>query len=449
MQPYFSEKYGNPGSLHSFGQEAVAAVDKARETIAKAIGADFREITFTGSATEANNLALRGSVSRAKYLVCGMDENAKYKILDTKYKSKVIVSAIEHESVLRTAQDLKKEGVETVFLPVNRNGFVDLEKLKAALDDKTILVSVMYANNEIGTIQPISEISKLISEFRKQKAESRSDKNSSFYFLDSRFPLFHTDAVQAFQFLDCDVNKLGVDLMTLSAHKIYGPKGVGALYVRNLKHETRNSKYQFHRASTTELGQIPNSKLQIQNVSDFGFRVSDLHVISPLITGGGQEFGLRSGTENVPAIAGFGRAAELVNDSRELENKRIRELRDYFWAELKKIYPKAQVNGIMNKESGMRDEKPTVHNSSFALPNILNVYFPDYLASYLVIKLDMVGIAVSSGAACSARSSRPSHVLRALGLPIDRILRSVRFSFGKPTKIEDIKEVLTILGSLL
>ena len=381
MEPYFSEKYGNPGSLHLFGQEAIAAVDRSRETIAEMIGAPlaagFREVIFTGSATEANNLALRGVVKQLKI------QNSKFKI------PRIIVSAIEHESVLRTAEDLEKDGVEVIYIPVSRKGFVDLKKLKSALDEKTILVSVMYANNEIGTVQPISEISKVIKKFRSTKIHNLTPNT---------YPLFHTDAVQAFQYLDCDVSKLGVDLMTLSAHKIYGPKGVGALYVRNLQLNTYNSS---------------------------SLRSSEPNGLKPIITGGGHEFGLRSGTENVPSIIGFARAVEFAAEMREKERKRISKLRDYFWKELKKIYPAALRNG----------GEPN-------LPNILNIYFPNHLSEDLLIKLDMAGVAVSSGSACRARSTKPSHVLEALRLPTKRIKSSIRFSLGRFTKRQEIKEAL-------
>jgi len=387
MQPYFKEKYGNPGSLHSFGQEATAAVDKARETIAKAIGADFREIVFTGSATEANNLALHGVIKAYKTNKSNWS-NKSYRI---------IVSAIEHESILETARDLEKEGVEIIYLPVDKNGFVGLGKLKKSLNERTVLVSVMYANNEIGTIQSISDIAE---EIRKWKVESRNSeqKNSKFYFLNSNFPLFHTDAVQAFQYLDCDVNKLGADLMTLSAHKIYGPKGIGALFVKTIS------------------------------------PIGPIGPIGPIITGGGQEFGLRSGTENIPAIVGFAKAAETASKNRVKESKRIFKLRNYFWKELKKIYPLAEANGQMS------DVK--------CLPNILNVYFSGLKAEDLLIKFDMAGIAVSAGSACRARSLEPSYVLHAMSFPENRISQSLRFSFGRFTTLQEIKDAIRRMKKL-
>src|SRR3989338_6994102 len=225
MSPYFTEIFANPNSLHRFGQEASRAVFVSRQTIARSLGADYKEIIFTGSATEANNLALRGSIKRImnNAMPAGRQE------LRIK-KPRIKTTAIEHESVLETCRDLEKEGVEVIYIPVNKEGIVDLKKLKSALNDRTVLVSVMYANNEIGTIQPIDKISEIIRNFRESRI-----RNQEY----SLFPLFHTDAVQAFQYLDCSVENLGVDLMTLSAHKIYGPKGIGALFIRNSKHEAR------------------------------------------------------------------------------------------------------------------------------------------------------------------------------------------------------------------
>ncbi|MBI2048890.1 MAG: cysteine desulfurase [Candidatus Liptonbacteria bacterium] len=407
MTPYFSEKFGNPGSLHSFGQEAIAAVDESREKITKSIGADFREIIFTGSATEANNTALRGVVGSVKCQVSSVKDKSP----------RIIVSSIEHESVLETARDLEKDGVEVVYLPVDRNGVVNLKKIEESLNDCTVLVSVMYANNEIGTIQPISKISEIIRNFR-EKLETRNEKlgvgSSSSLISHLSHPLLHTDAAQAFQFLDCDVNKLGVDLMTLSAHKIYGPKGVGALYVRQ-KLEIRNEK----------LGIGSSSSL--------------ISHISSLTSGGGQEFGLRSGTENVPSIVGFAKAVELVSNSRELENKRIAGLRDYFWQELKKICADAEVNGSCGSRAGY------ISPTTYYLPNILNVYFPNYLADELLTKFNLAGLAVSSGSACRSRAVESSYVIGALGYDKERAKNSIRFSFGRPTTKEELDRALEII----
>ncbi len=397
MQPYFSEKFGNPGSLHSFGQVGIKAVDEAREKIAKAIGVQFREIIFTGSATEANNLALRGLVSRIKNQ--GLKD----------FQPRVITSAIEHESVLEICRDLEKQGVEVIYLPVNKQGVVDLKKLKESLNGQTVLVSIMYVNNEIGTVQPISEISQLILEFRKKNLEL-SGKNTNSYILNPAFyPLFHVDAVQALQFLDCNVNNLGVDLMTLSAHKVYGPKGVGVLYVRE----------QRARGKERILG------------SDF---------IAPIITGGGQEYGLRSGTENVPLIVGMAEAVDLVLKEKEKSSLKISGLRHYLWSGIRSIYRKAEINGVLTK-----DKRKKVESGQDTLPNILNVYFPAFLAEELLVMLDINGVAVSAGSACSARSNQPSYVISALGYSKERAKRSLRFSFGKQTTRGEVDKVLKIL----
>ncbi|PIV13471.1 cysteine desulfurase NifS [Candidatus Jorgensenbacteria bacterium CG03_land_8_20_14_0_80_38_39] len=410
MEPYFgylsNKGFGNPGSLHFFGQEAMAAVDKSREIIAKAIGADFREIIFTGSATEANNLVLRGSLAELRR------QDAKLRRQDAKPRgNRIIISAIEHPSILETARDLEKEGTEVIYIPVDKNGIVELKKIKKALNERTILVSIMYANNEIGTIEPIKEIAEIIQRFKATNASespkniiqrSESPKNifvnSDKFVVWDRYPLFHTDAVQAFQYLNCQVSDLKVDLMTLSAHKIYGPKGIGVLYVK-----------------------------EQNNILPF---------IVPIITGGGQEFGLRSGTENVPLIVGFSEAVKIISHSRPKEIKRMNQLSQYFWKEIKKIFPKAEINGI---EPG-RDKR---------LPNICNIFFPGYSAEELLIKLDLNGLAVSTGSACSARAFKPSEVLRALGLSQSRIKNSLRFSFGKFLTMSDIKEALKKIKAVL
>lgn len=366
MEPYFAEKFGNPGSMHAFGQEAMAAVDASRESVAKAIGAGFREIIFAGSATEANNLALRGVAEKFRD-----GHNAS-----SKTPPRIIVSAIEHESVLETARDLERMGIHAVYVPVDARGIVDLKKMKENLTSDTALVSIMYANNEIGSVQPIPEIAKIIREFRGKKD----------------YPLFHTDAAQAFQFLNCNADELGVDLMTISSHKMYGPKGIGALYARDEKN------------------------------------------LRPRVTGGGQEFGLRSGTENVPAIVGFAKAVELAAASRGAESKRIASLRGDFWRGIKKIFPNAEMNG------------PEEHSEK--LPNILNVYFPGYAAQDIITKLDLNGLAVSSGSACRSRAIESSYVIEALGHGKVRAKSSIRFSFGRPTTKEELANGLEVIVKL-
>jgi cysteine desulfurase len=379
MKPYFSEKFGNAGSLHSFGQAAIAAVDRSRETLAGLIRAEFREIIFTGSATEANNLAIRGVVRQAPK---GRGEGAG--------KPRIIVSSIEHESVLETARDLEKDGVEVLYLPVDKFGVVDLQKLKESLTEQTALVSVMYVNNEIGTVQPIVQIAKIIRDFRNHSPLAAG-----------RGPLFHCDASQAFNYYDCAVHELGVDLMTLSSHKMYGPKGAAALYVR------------------------------VENVSR----------LLPIMTGGGQEFGLRSGTENVPAIVGFAKAAEVAATMREKEAKRTAELRDHFWRGIKKIYPSAEINGTL-------DFHPQFSTSSSS-PHILNVYFPSHEAQDILTRLDLAGIAASSGSACRSRALESSYVTLALGHAKARARSSVRFSFGRSTTKIELAHASKVLKKIL
>jgi len=389
MLPYFSQKFGNAGSLHSFGQEAIAAVDNARGIIAKRIGADFRQIIFTGSATEANNLAIKGGFLAAKKY---------FKKNGIKGKPKIIVSAIEHESVLESARALTDEGAEIVHLPVDKNGFVREEVLRENLDERTAVVSIMLGNNEIGTIEPIAKFAEIISEFKK---------NTTFYIPDYTFyPLLHTDAAQAFQYLDCDVNKLGVDLMTLSSQKIYGPKGVGALYVRNQELGSKNKA-----ANYSNLSSIHNS-----------------YSLLPLLSGGNQEFGLRSGTENVPAIVGFAEAAKIVSKVRVREARRVAELKNYFLRGTKKAIPNVFING-------MADKKQT-------LPHVINLSFPGRPAEELLTRLDLAGFAVSTGSACRSRSAEPSHVILALGYKEERARESLRVSFGRDTKKSDILKLV-------
>lgn len=367
MKPYFGKVFGNPHSLHQFGQEASRGVFEARQKIADSIGADYQEIVFTGSATEANNLAIRGMVRH-------------YKLSHPAEMPRIVVTTIEHESVLETCRDLEKEEVEIIYVPVSREGIFDPKKIKSALNNRTVLVSVMHANNEVGTIQPIAEIAKIIKSYRTNKSNWP-------------YPLFHTDAVQSFQYLDCNVQKLGMDLMTISAHKIYGPKGIGALYIKN----------------------------------------SVRGLVSPIITGSGQEGGVRSGTDNVPYIVGFGKAVEVAKKLREGETKRIASLRDYFWKSLKNSLPKLVLNGSLKHR----------------LPNNLNIYFPGQKSQELLVKLDLAGIAVSPGAACNMRAARGSYVLDAMGHPMERSTGSLRFSLGRMTAKKDIDAAITAIASIL
>lgn len=384
MAPYFSDCFGNPSSTHWDGQQASAVVFRARQIIARALGVDYQEIIFTGSATEANNLALQGTAR-------GFLKNNK-----TGKPYRIIISAIEHESVLKPCMVLEKEpGVEVVRIPVDHAGIINFEKFKAALNERTILVSVQYANSEIGVIQPIAEIGKIIKKFNSKTSEVREAS-------DVQKIVFHTDAAQAFQFLPCMVDELGVDLLTLSAHKMYGPKGIGVLYARNGGHAA---------------SKISNPESRMPNV------------LSPITTGGDQEFGMRAGTENVPAIVGFGAAVALTEKMRNKEAGRVRVLRDYFWKELKKIVPDAEING----------------SSETRLPHILNVYFPGRSSQDLCIELDLLGIAVSSGTACSSRAAEPSPVIKALGLSADRASSSIRFSFGRATSQDTIKEMMRVM----
>lgn len=343
-------------------------LDASRETIAKALNADFRQIIFTASATEANNLALRGVTERAK--ASGIE------------RPRIIISQIEHESVLETARKLEKNGVEVIYLAVNREGIIDLEVLQKLLNERTVLVSVMYANNEIGTIEPIREIGKIVSTYRGIGV----------------YPMLHTDAVQAFQFLDCDVNELRVDLMTISGHKIYGPKGVGVLYIRSGKQEKK---------------------------------------LEAIVTGGGQEYGLRSGTENVPAIVGLVEAVKEIQKVKKKNAKKISTLKLSFWNKLNKILPKTELNGVGDLKS------------TSTLPNILNVYFSDRLALDLLMTFDRIGIMASAGSACSMRSLEPSYVIQALGHSRVRAESSIRFSFGALTTRKDILDAVSRIKAVI
>jgi cysteine desulfurase len=337
MMPYLTGIFGNAASRnHSFGWEAEGAVEKAREQVAKLIGATAKEIIFTSGSTESNNLALKGIAEMYR-------ERGNH----------IITQVTEHKAVLDTCKRLEKSGYRVTYLPVKADGLIDLEDLKRAFDEKTILVSIMFANNEIGVVQPVTEIGKLCRE---------------------RNVIFHTDGVQAVGKIPVDVNSMNIDVLSLTAHKIYGPKGVGALYVRR-----RNPRVQ----------------------------------ISEQINGGGHERGMRSGTLNVPGIVGLGKACELAGQEMAEEGERLRKLRDKLKAKLEGSLDYIHVNGSMEHR----------------LPNNLNISFVYVEGESLLMGIN--DVAVSSGSACTSATLEPSYVLKALGLGDDVAHSSIRFGLGR------------------
>ena len=348
MLPYLAENFGNANSIHSSGQRARAAVDAARQAVAELLGAKAAEIVFTCGGTEADNLAIFGIVNPC-------DQPRKH----------VVTTAIEHHAVLNTAQALEKQGVDVTYVPVSREGIVDPEDLREAIRPETVLLSVMLANNEIGTIQPIEEIGRIAAE-------------EDVY--------FHCDAVQAAGKMAIDVRKLGVDLLSISGHKLYAPKGVGALFVK----------------AGTELG--------------------------PMFFGGHHERDRRPGTENVPGIVGLGKAAQLAMENLDADAARLAALRDRFENALLAL-PGVRVNGSVRERA----------------PNTSNLSFDAAGGEALVIALDLQGVMCSSGAACSSGAVEPSHVLTAIGLTPDQARSSLRFSLGRPTTEQEIDEAIRII----
>lgn len=361
MLPYFSEKFGNPMSIHSFGQEAAEAVDTARKQVADFLNCQPEEIIFTSGATESNNLAIKGVVKKYSYF--NKDSNPP-----AGGKPHIITTRFEHPCVFNSIQFLEKSGqAEVTYLPVYNDGIVRAEDVKNAIRENTRLISIMYVNNEIGTVQPISKIGEIIKNHNSQI----STPNSQI--------LFHTDATQAINYFDCDVQKLGVDMLSLSGHKIYGPKGIGALYIKK--------------------GTL------IKRTQD----------------GGDQEFGMRAGTHNVPGIVGLGKAIELVRDQ-QLTVNRILELRNYFIDKVLKEIPNSYLNGSKEKRS----------------PNNINFRFDNVEGESLVMLLDMESIASSTGSACSSGTLKPSHVLLALGLKPEQCHGSLRLTLSKDTTKEEV-----------
>lgn len=354
MFPYFKEHFGNASSIHSYGQRAKAAIDQARRQTAALIGAEPNEIVFLSGGTEADNLALHG--------ICGAYAN----------KGKhIITSEFEHPAVQNTCAALEKQGRRVTRLPVYENGRVRIEDVRAAVAEDTILVSIMHANNEVGTLQPIAEIGAFIKELRAER----------------KTVFFHTDAVQAAGKTLIDVKALGADLLSLSGHKFHAPKGVGALYVRK------------------------------------GIR------LSPQLTGGRHERDRRAGTENVPAIVALGCAAELASLNLAEQYERMRQLRDYLEREIARRIPYVEFNG---------DREARV-------PNIANISFGYVEGEGLLIALDLKGVAVSTGSACSSGSTEPSPILSAMGFSKERVRGSIRFSLSRYNTREEIDYVLEAL----
>lgn len=352
MKPFFSKNFGNTMSLHSFGREAKYELEKARAVLAKFINARHDEIVFTGSATESINSVLKGIAFANK-------DKGKH----------IVTSSIEHHAVLESCKWLEKQGFEVTYLPVDKYGLVDLKQLENTIRSDTILVSIMHANNEIGTIEPIEEIGKICKE---------------------KGALFHTDAVQSFGKIPIDVNKMNIDLLSISAHKFYGPKGVGATFIRKGTN------------------------------------------IEPLLHGGGHEFGLRSSTENVPGIVGMAKAVELRKKEMKPEEKRLKALRDYLIRNVLKI-ENSRLNGHPVKR----------------LANNANFSFDFIEGEALIMQLDSYGIAASTGSACSSATLEPSHVLMAIGLKHEQAHGSLRLSLGKYTTKSDITYTIKVLPKIV
>ncbi|MBN1134821.1 MAG: cysteine desulfurase NifS [Methanosarcinaceae archaeon] len=349
MLPYFTDKFGNASSLHSFGQEAAESLEKSRQQVADLIAAKPGEIVFTSGGTESDNLAIKGIAYQ-----------------NSKRGKHIITSTIEHPAVLNTCAYLEKAGFEVTYVPVDIDGILDVAELENAIRDDTILITVMHANNEIGTIQPISDISKI-------------SKEKGIY--------FHTDAVQSVGKIPVDVKELGIDLLSISSHKIHGPKGIGALYIKKGT------------------------------------------CIQAIAHGGEHEGRLRAGTENIPGIVGFAKATTLAKESLEVDSKRLTELRDLLIKKVLDSIEYSYLNGHPTKR----------------LPNNANLRFSFVEGEAMLLSLDMKGIAVSTASACSSKSLEPSHVLKAIGLRPEDAYGSLRISLGKNNTCEEVDYVVESL----
>jgi cysteine desulfurase len=353
MLPYFTEAFGNPSSIYSYGQEAKGAVEEARTKVAELINARSEEIVFTSGGTEADNFALKGVAYANKHK-----------------GNHIITTSVEHHAVLEMCKFLEKKGFDLTYLPVDEYGLVDPDDVKKAITNETILISVMHANNEVGTIEPVAEIGEIA-------------KAAGAY--------FHSDAVQTVGHIPVNVDKLKVDLLSISGHKFYGPKGVGALYIRK------------------------GTKLV------------------PLIHGGAQEKGRRAGTENVPAIVGLGKAAELAGQEMDQEIERLARLRDKLVKGLMEEIDHIRLNGHPRKR----------------LPNNVNVSVDFVEGESMLLNLDLEGICASTGSACSSSSLEPSHVLLSLGIPPEQAHCSLRFTLGRENIESDVERVLEVLPGIV
>ena len=353
MLPFYKEGFGNASSIHSFGREAKVALEESREKVAKLLNTDPLEIYFTSGGTESDNLAVKGIAWANR-----------------KKGNHIITSKIEHHAILESCKYLEREGFEVTYLPVDKYGLVEPDELKKNIRKETILVSIMHANNEVGTIEPIPELSKIA-------------KENGVY--------FHTDAVQSTGKIKIDVNSLGVDLLSLSAHKFYGPKGVGAIYIRR------------------------------------GVR------LTPLAHGGHHEKARRAGTENVPGIVGLAKALEIANRDMEKEDNRLKNLSERFFERITEKIPDVYLNG----------------HPELRIPNTLNLSFKGVEGESIILSLDLKGIAVASGSACTSGTLEPSHVLSAMGVPPDLAQSSLRFSFGRSNTIDDIDYVVEVLPEIV
>lgn len=370
MEPYFSEVWGNPSSIYALGREAKEALCEARQSIADILGAERpSEIIFTSGATESNNLALKGVAEAAAFAIGG--------------RPHIIVSQMEHHCVLDSARHLERAfGAEVTYLPVSREGLVDPKEVKNSIKENTVLVSVMMGNNEMGAVEPIEEITEIIMAERAKREKA-----------DSKVPLYlHTDAVQAFAFKPLKLDELAVDMLSLTAHKFYGPKGVGLLYVRT------GTKF------------------------------------APQQKGGAQEKGRRAGTENVPYIVGMAKAIELAEKNRNSYSKEVGEITDYLIKKMKEI-PNVELIGPKGKEK--------------RLPHIANFLFKGVEGESILINLDMLGFAASSGSACTSGSLEPSHVTRAMGYSDLDAHGTVRFSLGSLNEKSDVDKLMEHLPGII